>query len=296
MFDKQKIKDMCVDFSLLEDLEEHITQKTNEYIKIIKNDFKIKNIEFRIDFSSILAKSINKNSHFEIIIGRNLTKSLLGFCELISSNIAEYLKWNKKENLTSFIFYYIYWFILNHEVSHVLFGHLDYISTNGKAYRTPEGITTIILHENNDTNINYWHALESEADGNAMSMTLNSFRLINVSTQWISLSEQEKIKVHAIISTLVYKFMNLLSGNEPDITHPEPFIRQNLTLPCLDVLEKLQGLKPRTYTHMVVQSHLDFSTRFFNIYPSNDEIEKSYSWMKNIDSILREMKIRKSAI
>ncbi len=41
------------------------------------------------------------------------------------------------------------------EVSHVLFGHLDYISTNGKAYRTPEGITTIILHENNNTNINY---------------------------------------------------------------------------------------------------------------------------------------------
>lgn len=293
MLNKQEMKNATVDFEMLAELESHLSLTTKKYLKGTFKTATNRIIDFDINYSSVLAKSMANNNGYTVLIGRNLTKSLLSFCNYVAKDLHKHLNWSGNEDITYFLFYYIYWFILNHELSHIIFGHLDYIKTNGVVRLTPEGKKTLRLHSNDEINTRYWHALESEADGNAMPICLQTFFVINTSEHWKNLTHLDVIKIHGVLATLVYTFMDVLSGDEPDMTHPEPYIRQNLTLPCLDVLARQIGVNTEEYTKTVIESHLHFSAMFLKKCPSNDEILKSFYWMKSLDSILKEMKTHK---
>ncbi|MGL4354347.1 MAG: hypothetical protein ACRCTP_10655 [Aeromonas popoffii] len=293
MIEKSKLLSQPRDFEQLELLESYLESGAKKYIKeVFIPSFSVDKVEFKCVLDNSFAKAERKHDgHYTISIGRSLTNAILNFTYEIEDRVKFKIGWNALEDITDFVFSYISWFILNHELAHISLGHLDYIcdkGMNGHAEINYKKVPIKHLHHNEAKPKEYWNALESAADANSISTTLISLKYNIRSEQWRAWGLNKVLEVHGIINSIMFYFLNTLMKGTSDFKHPEPYIRQYLSLPSIDSLAKQLGHDQKFYTDTMIRANFLTVEEILQLKVPFDSILKSVSWMKKLDGLTKE--------
>jgi len=304
MIEKSKLLSPPRDFEqlelleLLELLESYLESGAKKYIdEVFIPSFTVDNVEFKCILDNSFAKAERKHDgHYTISIGRSLTNAILNFTYEIEERIKLKIGWNELEDITDFVFSYISWFILNHELAHISWGHLDYIYDKGMHGYTEindRKVPIKHLHNNESKSKEYWNALESEADANSISTTLISLKYNIRSKQWGAWKLDKVLEVHGVINSIMFYFLNTLMKDTDDFKHPEPYIRQYLSLPSIDSLAKHLGHNQKFYTDTMIKANFLTVEEILQFKIPFDIILKSVFWMRKLDGLTKEAGISK---
>ncbi len=285
------------DLELLNQLESTLEQAAKRLIEEVCQDTcQADSLDFQISLGSESAgsKRISDGTYI-VVFGRKLTASIMNMAAYLQKDLESHLKWREEPiSLIKFIFDYISWIILNHEIAHIGMGHLDYVDkhqiVDDSSSKAPNTRRIIKLHQDERISESYWHALESEADAYTVSASLPSFFYINTSIQWKTWPLAKVLECHGLMISLSFHMMQELVGKD-DYRHPDPVIRQYLTLPSIISLARKLGYEEQMFTDLLVKGHVETVSKILN-----KELEllgsiKSYVWMNQLDGILREMAI-----
>jgi len=285
------------DITRLERLENHLVECAHRYIdETVTKAFDVKSVKFEclLNNSFAFSRVDSPNGEYVIQFGRALTSAILKFSESISSRLSAKINWEIEDDITEFAFNYISWFILNHELAHITFGHLNFTQEHGENgyYEVNENKRPIKhLSKNLQTSKEFWQALESEADGNAISTALVSFKHINTANQWGRWKLDKVLEVHGIVNSLMFYFLDVLMEGTDDFRHPKPYIRQYLSLPSIDALAVQMKHPKQFYTDSLIKANFDTVINILEIKPPVFFMIESINWMNRLDQIIREMGI-----
>lgn len=234
------------------------------------------------------------NDSYVIEFGNMLFNSIYNLSKCLSCNVSEYFEVNNENSVRDFCFDYISWLILNHELSHIALGHVDYIVSKGDVgYIEISGSNFPILHlsDNLNESKDIWRAFETEADSIAFSSSLAAFKYINGLEEWSRWDLKEILVFHGIMNCSVFYLFNVLTNNNDDFKHLRPSVRQYVTLPCLDELAKQKGFQEKEFTEVVTTSSLKALTEIFGLgfYPK--DMMKAFLWMNKMDEVLKKSEI-----
>lgn len=280
----------------LEELENKLIKAAVLYIdEVILTSFNVESVGFSCVLNNSFAlASIVGDGRYEIKFGRALTSAVFNFSKSLSGKLIRKFEWDNKECIEEFIFNYICWFILNHELAHVTWGHLNYIEKFGvNGYFEVNEVRKPIKHlsQSAETSREYWNALESEADGNAISTTLVSFRYINTANQCAQWDFEKVLEVHGIINSLMFYFLNTLAEGTEDFRHPEPYVRQYLSLFSIDSLAEKMGASKALYTDAMVRANFQTILDILEKKLPFSFMIASVDWMRKLDNVLLDMGI-----
>lgn len=294
MITKNKLLSPPSDLQKLERLEARLVNCAHKYIsEIIQISFDVNTVRFdcTLDDSFAFARYDDPNGNYSIQFGRTLTSAILNFSESISDKLSSYIEWNKRDDIIEFIFSYISWSILNHELAHITCGHLDFIQEHGESgYYEVNERKTPIKHLAKDLakSRDFWQALESEADGNAISTTLVSFKYVNSAIQWRLWNESKALNVHGVINSLMFYFLNVLMEGTDDFRHPKPYVRQYLSLPSIDSLAEKLNHSRVFYTDTLIKANFDTVLKILELKLPISYMIESVNWMNRLDEIIKE--------
>ncbi len=281
---------------IFEKLKNNFIEKAKRYIKEVHIPLSnVKNIEVRhLDSDDYVNVYRKENNYYIVEFGKSLFNSIYNLSEYISCNVSEYFEVNNENSVRAFCFDYISWLILNHELSHIALGHIDYIISKGEVgYVEISGKNVPILHLSDDLNESQdiWRAFETEADSIAFSSSLAVFSYINSLEEWSKWDLEKILMFHGVMNCSIFYLFNILTNNDDDFKHLRPSVRQYVTLSSLDKLAKQQGFQEKEFTDVVTLSNVKALIEIFGlkIYPE-DAIE-AYDWMNKMDQVLKKSDI-----
>ncbi len=294
MLNKEQLLSPPSNIMRLERLESHLVECARLYIdEIIENSFDVNSVVFKCSLNSNFAfsKADDPNGNYSIEFGRALTSTIFNFSKSISDKFSDEIGWNNKDDVTEFLFNYISWFILNHELAHITWGHLNFIRDHGESgYYEINKKKVPIKHLAKDIEKSkeFWQALESEADSNTISTTLVSFRYINTASQWGNWTLDKTLNVHGIVNSLMFYFLDVLMEGTDDFRHPKPYVRQYLSLPSIDSLAEKMNHPKEFYTDALIKANFDTVLRILELKLPISFMIESISWMNRLDKIIHE--------
>lgn len=296
MFSKENLLSEPSDENCLDGFELHLVEAGERYIEgIVVRGFEVDKISFGCSKSDVFARvTVDGDNSYFIEFGRKLTSAILKVSEEVSSRINNVLPWLKAEDAVVFIFDYLSWFVLHHEVAHIIHGHLEYVLERGiKGYvEINDKFKPLIhLHKDVETSKEYWRALESEADAFAVGSSLPSYLYINRTSQWALLDENSAWFCHGVMVSIVYHLMSALAKGVDDFRHPDPRVRLNLTLASINLLAKGYSRDVGEITGFMVDAQQKVASDLLRIPMDYNKAIESASYMLTLDKVVASLAI-----
>ncbi|WP_299570568.1 hypothetical protein [uncultured Shewanella sp.] len=282
--------------TIFDKLKTNFIEKAKSYIEEVYAPISyVKRIGVQyIDSDEYVNVYRKENNSYIIEFGKPLLNSIYNLSKHISSNVSEYFEANNENSVRAFCFDYISWLILNHELSHIGLGHIDYIISKGEVgYIEISGRSIPTLHLSDDLNESQdiWRAFETEADSIAFSTSLATLKYINSLDEWGNWDLEKILTFHGIMNCSVFYLFNILTNNNDDFKHLRPSVRQYVTLSCLDKLAEQKGFKKEKFTDVVTLSNVKALIDIFGLKISPEDTIEAFSWMTEMDALLKKSNI-----
>lgn len=296
MLTKKELLNQPDNFQSIECLEDYWVSKSQKYIQdvfITPQKFTCNQITITASYGYGYAEAKKIGDHrYEIILGRSISFAISNMAKELGEKISQDFEWDDELCIESFISDYLFWIVLNHEIAHITYGHIDYVKEQGVC----SYLEVIESHEKHSSlsgnkSMDFWKALESEADATAMQTSLISFEYINRSKSWKDWSADKVLLWHGTMLSALFLMMNSLSEETIDKKHPHPYIRLHTSQASSETLAEIMGKSVDQILDILLISYAKTCEMFCSNL-SNEAIAAA-DWMMGLDSILKEMSIAK---
>ncbi|MBF1223478.1 MAG: hypothetical protein HXM21_10145 [Haemophilus influenzae] len=269
-----------------EELREYVF---NNFSDFLKNEESLKKFDISLEtnYGARLYSSFNDNGYF-ISLGYQSMKYLLVFSELASEELLPIIK-NEDSNsnnlseleLRDILFKIFLTTIFLHELAHIVYGHIDYNST--------------------ETDIR--KAFESEADAfstQLMFAYLDKYEDVrelfaNYCNDYSSASSL--LRLFGYVESYYFGFLSIISKEISDF-HPSPIKRRFCSMAASEEITKLvtpKGLSEEKFKIAKARVINIFIQAFHKIYPEKEyyiDMIETAEYMSNLDKILRNSNIK----
>lgn len=296
MLTKEELLKPPDNFDSIECIETYWVSKAKKYIQdvfITPQKFTCNCITITASYGHGYAEAKKVADHsYEIILGRSISFAISNMAKELGEKISQKFEWDDELCIESFISDYLFWIVLNHEIAHITHGHIDYLKKQGICSYL-EVIESNEKHPSLSGNksMDFWKALETEADAFAMQASLNSFFYINRSQSWKDWSVDKVLLWHGTMLSALFLMMNSLSEKTIDKKHPHPYIRLHTSQASSEVLAEKMGKSVDQVLDILLGSYVKTCEMLCS--DLSNEVIAATSWMGGLDSILKEMGIAK---